>query len=226
MGRQVPCRSSSGHPLAEPAGTLVADLPAPGTGPGRTSPIPTRSPAPPGLPPPNSTSAPGPGSGDDLSPSTAPTAAALCTSFKKRGTSDQAAGPTAPTRRPEPRQRPLTWLKRRGTYTPVCRGRIPITQRRFERAKAITRVTCHGDRRCTKNRSAIQAPVAFGMHAMPGILVFQVRKEYNSLCLRTQETVPLAEKGSTTHADYTCRLWDRVSALVSEVGRVLTDACR
>jgi hypothetical protein len=32
--------------------------------------------------------------------------------------------------------------------------------------------------------------------------------------------VPLAEKGSTTHADYTCRLWDRVSALVSEVGRV------
>jgi hypothetical protein len=61
---------------------------------------------------------------------------------------------------------------------------------------------------------------------MPGILVFQVRKEYNSPCLRTQETVPLAEKGSTTHADYICRLWDGASALVSEVGCVLTDACR
>jgi hypothetical protein len=34
-----------------------------------------------------------------------------------------------------PRTGPLTWLKRRGTYTPVCRGRLPIPKRRFEHAK-------------------------------------------------------------------------------------------
>jgi hypothetical protein len=48
--------------------------------------------------------------------------------------------------RPEaPATGPLTWPKRRGTYTPVCRGRLPIPQRRFDHAKGMTRATCHGE---------------------------------------------------------------------------------
>jgi len=39
----------------------------------------------------------------------------------------------------------LTWLKRRGTYTSVWGGTVPIPRRRFETAKGLTLAGCNGE---------------------------------------------------------------------------------
>jgi hypothetical protein len=69
-------------------------------------------------------------------------------------------GPVRQLRPEAPVTGPLTWLKRRGTYTPVCRGRVPIPQRRFNPAQGMTRATRHGEQAMCAESSAIPMPAA------------------------------------------------------------------
>jgi len=77
---------------------------------------------------------------------------------------------------------PFTEVKRRGTYTPLCGGRVPIPRRRFEHAKGVMRDLPLGAGK-VQNRSAAPIPGTLrNSPAIRGVLVLPPRKQYFLLC--------------------------------------------
>ena len=98
---------------------------------------------------------------------------------------------------------PRAWLKRRGTYTPDCGGRVPIPSVDSKDAKGMTRTTCH--RKPAMCAESLRKTDASGPAHNAPCLAFSpassVRKVFQCTCWGRRNSL-LPRKGGVTYADW------------------------